>query len=203
MMIKYAEMAKNLIVFVKNGVMSHLATKKALMDLFAIQPNLVASVKHKTSLVLELSRGIRTMLCWYREFKKGTYKRSLLKHATPTQEAPKGRIPKSQHRTQLPLSFMIEYRRLYIFHPKPQNISKVQEPSAHFLPLHFLPFQALVESVVKDLILSNSDESNVETTHAKPEDGDEWADDLKLEDVKEEEAGETQVQASNLQRFPI
>ena len=89
-MLKYNELAKDLIQFVKNGVMAHVSTKKALQDLFAIQPSLIKNAALKTSLTLEISRGIRTMLCWYREFKKG--KRAFLKHASPSEEADKGEL---------------------------------------------------------------------------------------------------------------
>ena len=41
------------------------------LQLITLQPSLLKDHKHKVTTLYELSRGIRTLLAWYREVKKG------------------------------------------------------------------------------------------------------------------------------------
>ena len=66
--------------------MGHVCTKKALEDLIKLDPSLVAGVGKLTDLKDQLSRGLRTLLCWYGEFYKGgDVRRAVLNKATPGQ----------------------------------------------------------------------------------------------------------------------
>ena len=92
-MIKYASLCRELLTFVKNGVMSHVACKQALQDLWLLRPALVSKVKNPGTFALELSGALRGLLTWWREYRKG--KTSLLKKATASDEVPG--LPKFGH----------------------------------------------------------------------------------------------------------
>ena len=85
-MIKFAPLARELVGFIKNGVMSHVACTKAIKELYLVKPGLVQKVRDPVTLALEISRAIRTLLCWYREYCKGKAT-SILKKATKGDEA--------------------------------------------------------------------------------------------------------------------
>ena len=44
-------------------------------------------MKNPTTLLLEVNRGIRTVLAWYRDYARGKKKQQVLKVATAAQEA--------------------------------------------------------------------------------------------------------------------
>ena len=90
-MVRYAPLAKNLIALARNGVLSHVCTKKSLEAMIMMEPKLGRGVKVVEALCLELSQCIRTLLCWFREFKKtdqnkktilrgGSYAESVILH---------------------------------------------------------------------------------------------------------------------------
>ena len=86
-MIKYASLCRELVYFIKKGAMSYVACTKAFQDLWALQPDLVKKVRKSVTLALQLSRALRTVLCWFREFAKGKAV-ALLKKATEADEVP-------------------------------------------------------------------------------------------------------------------
>ena len=98
-MLKYASLAKSLLVFVKNGVMSHVACKTALDNLLLIQPSLASRVRQAGTLTIEISHGIRTLLAWYRAYKKGKVRKQMKKHFDEREEA--GYLPKHHLRPSL------------------------------------------------------------------------------------------------------
>ena len=68
-----------------NGVLSPKQTTKALRELFTVEPNLALGIKSVEKFVLLLSRGLRTLMAWYRQYCKGDRK-AILKQC-PDQEA--------------------------------------------------------------------------------------------------------------------
>ena len=87
-MVKYASLAESLIYHAKNGVLGHLCVKAGLEELFLVLPNIHTKIPKKTTLILELSLGIRTLLSWYREYgKNGATTKQVNKVATLTQRA--------------------------------------------------------------------------------------------------------------------
>ena len=81
-MVKYAPLAKKFISLAHNGVLSHVTTTKSLETIVMLNPNLASGVKDVEALCLELSQCLRTLLCWFREFKKTDKKKTILKGGT-------------------------------------------------------------------------------------------------------------------------
>ena len=80
---KYSSLAFQLIQLARNGMLSHLCTKKAVEDLALLQPKLLAILapKDHEAFALELSRSLRTLLTWYRDYKRfSSTRKTLLKH---------------------------------------------------------------------------------------------------------------------------
>ena len=72
----------------KNGILSHITMKKSIEDLILLQPNLVSNIEKVTDFVLELSRALRTLLAWFREYKKyEETRRIILKHSNAGDKA--------------------------------------------------------------------------------------------------------------------
>ena len=80
---KYSNLALELIKLAPNGMLGHLSTKKAIEDLALLQPRLLSILQPKDheTFALELSRSLRTLLTWFRDYKKSSSTRkALLKH---------------------------------------------------------------------------------------------------------------------------
>ena len=86
-MLKHVGLASALLSLCRNGVLSQVETTKSLTDLAALQPGLVSDVKDVEKFCLQMSRGIRTLLGWFCEYRKGPVKKQLSKQATGTQIA--------------------------------------------------------------------------------------------------------------------
>ena len=86
-MLRHGSLAASLFVMAKNGVLSLVETNMACEQLVRLQPQLASKAKCVTTLVLQLSRGVRTLLSWFRDYKKGKGKRQLLKGASAKDEA--------------------------------------------------------------------------------------------------------------------
>ena len=70
-MLKFASLAQDFIKFIRNGVMSHVACVTALRHIYLMKPTLKAKITEPTTFTLELSKGLRTLLCWFQELAKG------------------------------------------------------------------------------------------------------------------------------------
>ena len=82
LMKKYSALALQLIGLATNGVLSHVTTKRAIEDLALVQPKLMSLVepKDREFFYLELSRSLRALLSWFRDYKKyPETKKSVLK----------------------------------------------------------------------------------------------------------------------------
>ena len=87
-MLRYASLASMLIEHAKNGILFHITMKKSIEDLILLQPNLVSNIEKVTDFVLELSRALRTLLAWFREYKKyEETRRIILKHSNAGDKA--------------------------------------------------------------------------------------------------------------------
>ena len=69
-MVKYSQLATMLLAHARNGVLSHVTTKKAIEDLIALNPALTTNVNKVLDIILELSRSLRTLLGWFRDYVK-------------------------------------------------------------------------------------------------------------------------------------
>ena len=83
-MLAYWELCLEIVKFCKNAVLGHVCCKRAWHDLLCLEPQLLGG-RQAGTLPLELSRGLRTVMCWYRECaKKGPLRGRLLKGAAPS-----------------------------------------------------------------------------------------------------------------------
>ena len=63
---------------------SDVAHLQCLIQVMLLQPSLITNPKNKLSLTLQLSRGLRTLLAWFRCFKKnGEMREKMLRKASP------------------------------------------------------------------------------------------------------------------------
>ena len=86
-MLKHVWLASSLVSLCRNGVLSQVETTKGVTDLTALEPGLVSDVKDVEKFCLQMSRGIRTLLGWFREYKKGPVRKQLAKQSSATQLA--------------------------------------------------------------------------------------------------------------------
>ena len=87
-MIRYEDLIKELVMHVKNGVMSHTTFMEALWEVRRLEPKMDHFTKHKgrEAFYMVVSRGVRTLLGWWREFHKcGDTQRILLDGASDGQ----------------------------------------------------------------------------------------------------------------------
>ena len=77
-MIKFSSLAARLISFAPNGVLAHTIITAGIEQLTLLQPHLVAKLKKPEKFALELSRALRTLLSWFRDFKEGGRKKAAL-----------------------------------------------------------------------------------------------------------------------------
>ena len=68
---KHGLLAGRLLELAKNGVLSPRDTTTSISQLLALQPKLSLGIQNTETFVLELSRGLRTMLSWFRDWKAG------------------------------------------------------------------------------------------------------------------------------------
>ena len=88
LMKKYASLAKQLIHHAKNGVLSHVCTTKGIQELALLHPSWFEHIQDKVEFALLMSRCLRTLLFWYREFKdKERAKQTILKKSLVGDEA--------------------------------------------------------------------------------------------------------------------
>ena len=86
-MTKHAELAVELIHLAKNGVLGQVACNEAIAELSILMPALFEKMKEPGLAKLALSRGICTLLAWFRECKrKPKVKKQLLKGAQLSDE---------------------------------------------------------------------------------------------------------------------
>ena len=76
LMVRYAELCKLLVAHSRNGVVSHRRLVRALQDLALVHQAFKAKPGKK--MVLQISMGLRSILGWYREYRKGGRKRATL-----------------------------------------------------------------------------------------------------------------------------
>ena len=87
-MIKFSSLASRLISFAHNGVLAHTIVTAGIEQLTIVHPNLVAKIKKPGDFALELSRALRTLMSWFRDFKEGGRKKAaIIKKANPGEEA--------------------------------------------------------------------------------------------------------------------
>ena len=69
---KYSTLASQLIALAPNAVLSHVTTKEAVRELVLLQPKLLSLLgpKDQDIFYLELSRSLRTLLSWFRDYKR-------------------------------------------------------------------------------------------------------------------------------------
>ena len=83
---EYATLALALVMHARNGVLGHVCCTRAFDDLLLLEPKLVAKSRCKFS-SLELSRGLRAVMTWFREYaKKAVFRKRILKGATSVQK---------------------------------------------------------------------------------------------------------------------
>ena len=87
-MIKFAPLATRFISFASNGVLGHIDLTRGIEEITLVHPGLIANIKKPADFILELSRALRTLLSWFRDFKKGGQKRAaILRNALSGDEA--------------------------------------------------------------------------------------------------------------------
>ena len=86
-MSKHGVLAAAFIKVACNGVLSPFQTTKGILELLAVEPNLKVGIKNEEKFALLLSRGLRTLLTWFREYRKGKTRRSILRQLPSSQEA--------------------------------------------------------------------------------------------------------------------
>ena len=85
LMVRFADLARALVGHAKNAMLSHVTLVAAFHNLMVLEPSL-APAKQPRAVLLELSRGLRTLLTWYRKLAKGgKAKATLLASASPAQ----------------------------------------------------------------------------------------------------------------------
>ena len=146
-MIKFASLCRELVSCIKNGVMSHVTCTRAVQELYLLRPNLLTKLKNPGTFALLLSRSLRTLLCWYREYAKGKMQ-SILKKATEAEEATWG-SNKPPPRMATPLRSYLVLDGL----ATPKNIL-----SSCPANINLSLCQALLNSIVSTMVLSNADE---------------------------------------------
>ena len=77
-MIKFSSLAARLISLAPNGVLAHTIVTAGIEQITLLQPHLVAKLKKPGDFALELSRALRTLLSWFRDFKEGGRKKAAL-----------------------------------------------------------------------------------------------------------------------------
>ena len=89
-MIKHSKVAAELIGLARNGILSQVTLAKALDEFVALEPHLVAKLNFKEieKLTLALTRGLRTLMAWFRVYKQNKFsKRAVLKGADAWEES--------------------------------------------------------------------------------------------------------------------
>ena len=87
MMMKYSGLVRCVIVEAKNAMLGPRTCKQAWRDLCLLQPSLTKTQK-LTTLIQQLSRGLRTVCTWFREYAKpGKARAKLLKTLSSAQKA--------------------------------------------------------------------------------------------------------------------
>ena len=79
-MMRFSGLAKSLIRYARNGVLSGNCFIDAMWELRRLEPRFenFGSAKKRDIFILEVSKGIRTLLSWWREFYKGGASRETL-----------------------------------------------------------------------------------------------------------------------------
>ena len=91
-MLHHADLCYELVLLACNSVLGHVCCKKAWADLLLLEPGLKGNgKKKKDALDLELSKSLRTLMYWFREFAKGgLFEGQTTQRHRPTTEGPIG-----------------------------------------------------------------------------------------------------------------
>ena len=87
---KYSTLAVQLIGLARNGVMGHVTTTMGIKELTLLQPKLLGRLepKERDIFLLELSRSLRTLLAWFRDYKRHpSVRKTVLKNLKVGDEA--------------------------------------------------------------------------------------------------------------------
>ena len=85
-MLKHGQLVFEFIKKAKNGVLAQVATNVAVAELMTVEPNLVKKTAKPDKFVLLLSRCIRSLLGWFRDYRRGRYRRQVLRRASPCEK---------------------------------------------------------------------------------------------------------------------
>ena len=77
-MLRYSELCAGVIVYAKNGVLSGPVVETAILDLQKVEPKLCGDKRLTKRYLMDASKGLRAVLSWYREYKKGGKIRRIL-----------------------------------------------------------------------------------------------------------------------------
>ena len=86
-MIKFAQLADKMIEIAPNAVLNHVVTKQGIREVTLLQPTLLTGIKKPGDFLDQLSASIRTLLSWFRDYKRHDDIRStILKQSQPGEE---------------------------------------------------------------------------------------------------------------------
>ena len=85
-MLKHGLLVVAFIKKAKNGVLGQVATNVAMSELMKVEPGLAKKIEVPTTFELLLSRGIRSLMGWFRDYRRGRYRRQILRKATSSEK---------------------------------------------------------------------------------------------------------------------